>query len=111
MTQPLSANERRQMQDGANPCRVLRLSRLSSMTLTEIGEQLGREKSYVSRLEKNEFVGSFAIWRELCSLFNASLDEIAPYVREDRRDRSKSGKGKAASSSRRQPVRERIQTH
>lgn len=85
---PLTTQERRQLKDGDSPCRVLRASRGDGITQPGLAAAIGMDashKSYISRLESCEFVGSVAVWHKICRHFNASLDEIAPFIPEDGR--------------------------
>jgi hypothetical protein len=61
---------------GENPLRVWRTYR--GMSLEELGVAVGRQPSFVSKLERGTNEGGVRLWASLARALNVSIDDLIP---------------------------------
>lgn len=61
---------------GENPLRVWRTHR--GLSLDELGKMVGRQSSFLSKLERGANEGGVRLWASLAQALKVSLDDILP---------------------------------
>lgn len=61
---------------GENPLRVWRTYR--GLSLEELGEKVGRQSSFLSKLERGANEGGVRLWAALARALDVSLEDILP---------------------------------
>ena len=66
----------RQLLDGENPLKVWRKHR--GMTLEALAEAVGRQGSFISKLEKGKAEGGIKLWKDIAVALRVDLDDLIP---------------------------------
>lgn len=66
----------RQLLDGENPLKVWRKHR--GMTLEALAEAVGRQGSFISKLEKGKAEGGIKLWKDIALALRVDLDDLIP---------------------------------
>lgn len=66
----------RQLLDGENPLKVWRKYR--GMTLDALAEAVGRQGSFISKLEKGKAEGGIKLWKDIAVALRVDLDDLLP---------------------------------